>query len=287
MSGAEIPDDWVVDEPPAWGLSPGAQQPITAAVLAGRIDRNWAYGGATGAGVRVCILDSGIDPDHPQAGPVERAITVADGETGPDGTEGEPVIVDDTAGDVSGHGTACAGIVRLLAPEVTIASARVLGSDVNGSFAVLRAGLAWAIEQRYDVLNLSLSVRNPRFALALCELADRAAHQGTLLVCSAHNLPVESYPWRFASVVSVGSHEQADPWCFYWNPDPPVDLYARGNNVPIAWPGGGTAHATGNSFAAPHVAGLAALVKSKHPQLTAFDLKTVLYRIADNVQSAG
>ncbi len=48
-------------------------------------------------------------------------------------------------------------------------------------------------------------------------------------------------------------------------PEPPVEFYARGVNVPIAWPGGGTATATGNSFAAPHVSGFLALIRSKHP----------------------
>ena len=96
-------------------------------------------------------------------------------------------------------------------------------------------------------------------------------------------MPVESYPWRFASVVSVGSHDEDDPWRLYYNPEPPVEFYARGVNVPIAWTGGGTIRATGNSFATPHVAGLLALIRSKHPQLTPFELKTVLYRIAANV----
>ena len=52
----------------------------------------------------------------------------------------------------------------------------------------------------------------------LHELADRAYFQRTVLVASAHNMPVESYPWRFASVISVGSHEAADPLEFYYNP---------------------------------------------------------------------
>ena len=154
--------------------------------------------------MRVCVLDSGIEAGHPLVGAVERAVTVAD-----DGEETR--IVEDAEGDDSGHGTACAGIIRSLAPEVSLVSARVLGPDISGRFVTLRAGIAWAIDEGYDVCNLSLSVRSREFALDLCELADRAAFQGTMLVCSAHNVPVESYPWRFASVVSVGSHDEDDP----------------------------------------------------------------------------
>ena len=84
--------------------------------------------------------------------------------------------MDDGEGDVRGHGTACAGIIRSLAPDVILGSARVL-ADVNGRFATLRAGIAWAIDEGYDVLNLSLAVRSRQFALDLSELADRASRR--------------------------------------------------------------------------------------------------------------
>ena len=68
------------------------------------------------------------------------------------------------------------------------------------------AGLRWAIEQGFDVVNMSLSTTKKELATLLHELADEAARR-TVLVASAHNMPVESYPWRFSSVISVGSHE--------------------------------------------------------------------------------
>ena len=104
-----------------------------------------------------------------------------------------------------------------------------------------------------------------------------------MLVASAHNMPVESYPWRFSSVISVGSHEEDDPLVFYANPDPPVEFFARGVDVEIAWVGGGTIRATGNSFATPAIAAICALVLAKHPTLTPFQLKSVLYLISTNV----
>ena len=75
----------------------------------------------------------------------------------------------------------------------------------------------------------------------LHELADSAYFQRTVLVASAHNLPVESYPWRFSSVISVGSHEGNDSFVWYANPSPPVELFARGMDIDVAWLGGGTA----------------------------------------------
>jgi len=96
-------------------------------------------------------------------------------------------------------------------------------------------------------------------------------------------MPVESFPWRFASVISVGSHEDADPRVFYANPTPPVEFFARGLNLDIAWLDGQTIRATGNSFATPHIAGICALILAKHPELTPFQLKSVLHLTASNV----
>jgi subtilisin family serine protease len=96
-------------------------------------------------------------------------------------------------------------------------------------------------------------------------------------------MPVESFPWRFSSVISVASHEEDDPLCFYVNPSPPVEFFARGVDVEVAWTAGTTIRATGNSFATPCISGIAALILGKHPLLTPFQLKTVLYLTANNV----
>jgi subtilisin family serine protease len=197
--------------------------------------------------------------------------------------DADPVAVEDAEGDLSGHGTACAGIVRAIAPEAELYSVRVLGAGFTGTGALLLAGLRWAVEQRYDVINMSLSTTRRGFAEVLHELADEAYFRRTVLVASAHNMPVESYPWRFSSVISVGSHEEPDPLTFYANPDPPVEFFARGVDVDVAWLGGGSIRATGNSFATPALSAICALVLAKHPELTPFQLKSVLYLIASNV----
>src|SRR4029077_20125613 len=112
--------------------------------------------------------------------------------------------------DVSGHGTACAGLIRAIAPACELTSARVLGSEATGRGADLIAGVRWAIAGGFDVINLSLSTTRREFAATLRELADDAYFRRTLFIASAHNMPVESYPWRFSSVVSVASHDRDD-----------------------------------------------------------------------------
>ena len=263
---------------PAWSLPHDAVDRIALAnTLPARVDREWAIGGATGAGVDVCILDSGVEGGHSMVGELASSVSISLD------AKGEAIVKEDSAGDLCGHGTACAGVVRSLAPEARLHSVRVLGAGFTGSGEILLAGLRWAVEQRFDVINMSLSTTKRQFGEMLHDLADRAYFNRSIVVASAHNLPVESYPWKFSSVVSVGSHEENDPLVFYANPSPPVEFFARGVNVDVAWLGGGSIRATGNSFATPAISGIAALVLSKHPQLTPFQLKTVLYLISNNV----
>jgi subtilisin family serine protease len=262
---------------PAWSLPKDAVDRISLAPhWPERVTREWALEGATGKGVRVCILDSGVDASHPLVGELESAVVISM-------DDDKVVAEDDAEGDVSGHGTACAGIVRRLAPEAAISSVRVLGSSFTGSGNVLLGGLRYAIEQGFDIINMSLSTTKKPFASVLHELADSAYFKRTVLVASAHNMPVESYPWRFSSVISVGSHEEADPLAFFYNPSPPVEFFGRGVNVEVPWLGGRTLSVSGNSFATPHISSICALVLSKHPELTPFQLKNVLYLTANNV----
>jgi subtilisin len=240
----------------------------------------WAWAGATGQGVRVCVVDSGVERDHPLVGPVAGSYHVVSGAEG-----GVTVAVTDS-GDLCGHGTACAGIIRSIAPRCEIYSVRVLGENFAGTGEYLLTGLRWAIEQGFDVVNMSLSTRRPAFVTVLHELADQAFFKRTMIVASAHNLPVESFPWRFSSVLSVGSHDKDDAGLFLANPQPPVEFFAHGQNVSVAWLNGGRTTSTGNSFATPHIAGRCALILSKHPGLTAFQLKTALYLTAANVRGA-
>src|SRR3954452_20320631 len=241
--------------------------------------RDWAWAGSTGEGVRVCVVDSGVDGTHPLVNGVQSAVVVqANGD--------ELEIVPDEEGDLFGHGTACAGIIRALAPDCEIHSVRTLGRDLTGTGAILLRGLRHAIDEGYDVINLSLSTSKPQFVPELHELADAAYFQQTVIVSAAHNMPIESYPWRFPAVVSVGSHSGTEALEYYACPDPPVEFIAKGVDVELAWLEHGIIRATGNSFATPHIAGIAALTLAKHPGLTPFELKSLLKAAANNVRSA-
>lgn len=268
------------DELPAWSLAGTASDTFRVPWPA-PVTREAAWGGSAGEGVRVCIVDSGVDPTHPRVGELARSVVMELDE------DGSARAVDDDAGDVAGHGTACAAIVRELAPACELASVRVLGEQLTGSGGKLLAGLAWAVEQGFDVINLSLSTRKRAFVDELRDLADRAYFGRALIVASAHNMAVQSFPWRFSSVVSVGTHDAPDPLEFHYNATPPVEFFARGVDVEVAWLGGSTITATGNSFATPHISGLCARILGKHPGLTPFQVKSLLCLTATNVDAGG
>ena len=261
---------------PAWAEAFEDLADVTALPLPGA--REWAFANATGRGVKVAILDSGIDGDHPAVGEIKGYVAV---EADPDSETGTR-FVEGPHEDFVGHGTACAGIIRALAPDAEIHSVRVLGPNLKGKGLLFLSGIEWAIQNGMDVLNMSLSSKSEQMYGPLHEVADQAFFGGSILVCAANNIPGPTYPSQFASVISVAARDTRDPFSLAYNPKPPVEFAARGVDVEVAWSGGGSIVATGNSFATPHVAGMAALIRSQHPSLTPFQIKTVLHALSEN-----
>jgi subtilisin len=243
----------------------------------------WAWGGASGRGVRVAIIDSGVEADHPD---LDGCVDAAGGMAF---TVNADSTVAETPGehdDCFGHATACAGIVHGLAPEVRITSVKVLGAGLTGKAAAFLQGLSWAVEQGFEVINLSLGTSKREWALPLYEVCDEGYFRNSFIVTAANNVARPSYPSMYASVASVACNMSRDPFRFHYNPQPPTEFLARGIDVDIAWRGGSRLTGTGNSYAAPHIAGIAALIRSKHPDLRPFQLKTILWATAANVREA-
>ncbi len=243
--------------------------------------RRWAFGGSTGAGAKVAVIDSGVDGGHPLVGGIAGGVVF---EPGPDGAY---VAVEGDHEDLVGHGTACAAIIKAIAPDAQIWSVRVLGANLKGRGALLHAGMGWAVDNAMDVANMSLSSKSESMFAPLHEVADEAYFAGTVLICAANNLPGPTYPSQYASVVSVAARHGDDPLALAYNPRPPVEFGARGIDIEVAWSGRGSIVATGNSFATPHVSGMVALLRSKHPHLTPFQVKAVLHALSDNAAVAG
>ncbi len=261
----------------AWQFSLGTLRRV-APSLPSAITREWAWDGSTGAGVRVAVIDSGVDGSHPGVrGVAGGAVVVAD----PDAPRGARVV-EGPHDDLFGHGTACAAIIRRAAPDAELYSIRVLGKKLTGRGVALAEGMRWAIAHEMRVLNISLSTARSDYYGVLHEIVDEAYFKGVMVVCAVNNVRAASYPSQYASVFSVAAHEGTDPLRLDYNPLPPVEFGAPGINLEVAWLGGSTIRCTGNSFAAPHVAGIITRILAKHPTLTPFQMKTVLMALADN-----
>ena len=197
-------------------------------------------------------------------------------------TDDEAVVDDDTEGDLCGHGTACAGIVRSLAPDCELTACACSAPASRAAATSSLAGLRWAVEQGFDVVNMSLSTTKRQFA------GDPArAHRPRLLPAHGARRLGAQHARRELPVALLLGHLRRQPRgaatrsTFFYNPDPPVEFFARGVDVEVAWTGGGRIRCTGNSFATPHMTGICALVLGKHPELTPFQLKSVLYLTVD------
>ena len=264
---------------PAWSdaFAGAARTRLTRERPFGTLDRREVFGDSQGEGVTVAIIDSGVEPDHPAIG--DRLVRSLRVEAGDDG----PSVVEDTDRvDLVGHGTACAGIIHAIAPASDLVSIRVLGADNRGAGPSFAAAIEWAIGQGFGVVNLSLSSRSEAMAERFHELADAAYFANTLLVSAANNVVGASYPSLFAAVVSVAAHDAGDPDAWFYNPAPPVEFGAHGLDVDVAWRGGSRIRATGNSFAAPHMAGRAALIRARYPDASPFEVKAMLAATASD-----
>jgi subtilisin family serine protease len=264
---------------PAWSeaFTPERIAAVRPLPLPQPLTRQWAFGDADGSGVTVAVIDSGVEDGHPRVGRVDgwAAFTLD--------SDGMSVTRDESAhDDTVGHGTACAGVIRSLAPGCRLLSVRVLGERLSGRGVVFAAGLRWALESGAQVINCSLSTNRADYADLFHDVADAAAHAGVVVVCAVNNVPGTSLPATFSSVISVAAHDGHDAHSWVANATPPVDFGAPGIEVDVAWRGGGSIVTTGNSFAAPHITAHVARLLSRHPGLRPYEVKTVLRALADN-----
>ena len=189
--------------------------------------------------------------------------------------------------DLYGHGTACAGIIRTLAPDCEIHSVRVLGSKLTGKGFVFAAGLDWALREGMRVVNLSLSTGKRDYYSVFHRLADEAAFKRVMLVCAINNMPGLELP-RAVLVGVLGrlARGRRRPDRVRLQPDrrrrngerPASTSRCRGWTARRSWrPGTRSRRRTSRASST--------LILPKHPELTPFQAKTVLMALARNVRS--
>lgn len=271
---------------------------------------------STGAGVRVAVLDTGVDKLHPAlAGRLLPGFDFVD-------FDNDPSEVGNAAANVSfGHGTHVAGLVAIVAPNARIMPLRVLDADGTGNAWVLAEAILYAIDPDGNpatndgahVINMSLGsfsrthILDTVAKLATCDilpvadpldaLADPGyngdrnrcnAFSGAVIVAAAGNdasRDVRQYPAAEGAygLIAVTASNVNSRLASFSNTGTWVHIAAPGEGITSAVPGGGYGTWSGTSMAAPLTAGTAALVRAANPELSAKDVARRIIRASANL----
>ena len=243
--------------PSSFGRAQFVRQPALSFVHARTAHRT-----ASGDGVVVAVLDTGIDRTHSLfAGRTAEGLDLVDGDDDP--SEGVPDGIDQDgdgrADDGFGHGTTVAGLVLAAAPRATILPVRVLDVEGRGTAGRVAAGIRFATDQGAHVINLSLGADG--FSLAIHDSIVRATAMGVIVVAAAGNVrgaPAPDFPANIWGVIAATG-----------NLGVPGDVWAPASNVAGPYPGELWFRGTGTSFAAGLVSGGVALAEERRPGITA------------------
>ncbi|UOR10830.1 S8 family peptidase [Halobacillus amylolyticus] len=235
--------------------------------------------GTTGNGVKVAILDTGIDASHED-------LAVAGGESFVDG---EP----NPFNDGNSHGTHVAGTVAGVnntlgvlgvAPSVSLYAVKVLNSEGSGSYSGIAQGIEWAISKDMDVINMSLG--GSRGSNTLEQAVNNAYEQGLVVVAAAGNSGSKGrkntigYPAKYASAIAVGAVDSSNTRASFSSVGDELEIMAPGVNILSSIPGNAYDYYNGTSMASPHVAGAAALILADDPTLTNVQVRQVMNETA-------
>lgn len=246
----------------------------------GQVHAPEAWDRSQGSRVRIGVIDTGIDYNHPDLKySVARGVNLLNRSILPF--------------DDNGHGTHIAGTIAAsssqdgiigVAPGATIYPVKAF--DYNGSAYVsdIIAGIDWCVYHNLDIINMSFGMRSYNKSLEYAVL--NAFHSGTIIVASSGNdgrRAVVDYPARFTEVVSVGATTRANKIAPFSNRGKRIDIYAPGERIYSSWLHGKYNELSGTSMATAHVSGVIALMLSVRPGLKPLQIKRILKRCSSTL----
>lgn len=253
-----------------------------------RIDAEVVHDYNKGTGVKVCIIDTGIDYTHPDLD--------ANYVSGYDFANNDDDPMDD-----NGHGTHCAGVVAAednlegvvgVAPEANLYAVKALDSSGSGYVSDVAAGIDWAVTNDMDVVSMSLG--SDLYSLTLENACNNAYENGLIVVAAAGNDGNPSgktdsvdYPARYGSVIAVAATSDADVRATWSSTGPALELSAPGVSILSTYLDGSYATGSGTSMACPHVVGTVALAKIAYPAYSNIEIRSLLQNSADDLGVAG
>ncbi|TCP64924.1 S8 family peptidase [Baia soyae] len=223
----------------------------------------------TGKGVKVGIIDTGIDFSHPDLSPnIQGGVNIIE--------PGKPPH------DLNGHGTHVSGVIGAainqygiigVAPEVSLYAIKVLNKKGVGSLSDLVRGIEWGIANNMDILNISISGGKVS-PMVLEKAIQTATRRGIFVVAAAGNAGQLSgrgdtveVPARVPNAIAVAALSKSNKRASFSATGSTVDVAAPGVKVVSTYPGMKYASLSGTSMAAAHVSGVLALFKQKHPKV--------------------
>ncbi len=255
--------------------------------------------GVTGKGIKVGIVDTGIDPNHPDFAGRIAQMTDYTGQ-GPNDNHGHGTHV---AGIIGGSGAASGGKYKGVAPECSYYTAKVLRGDGSGNTSDVMAGVEWAVQQGVQVINLSLGSDGACDGTdALSATCDAAMDKGVVVCVAAGNAgpgaSTVGSPGCAKKVITIGATSKTDDMASFSSRGPTSDnrvkpdLCFPGVNIHSCRASGtsmGTpidtyyTTASGTSMATPHAAGACALLLQAKPGLSPQQVKEILMNTAKNL----
>lgn len=234
-----------------------------------------------GAGVKIAILDSGVESAHPALAGLELVddwIIASD--------EPQLMTVEPGCGeDKFGHGTAVASIIRRHAPAARLGSFRVLGTSLATRNHLIKHGVMLALERGYQILNCSFGCRDDqgRHAMLYKEWLDQAYLQRVHVVaaCNNDNVNIQEWPAFFSSCIAVNMANGSAGNLTYRR-DHLVEFAANGDELDVPWLNGTRKIVSGSSFAAPVVTAYLARLLSVFPDLSVVQAKALLQHHASS-----